>query len=113
MTTAVGIISTSFPADHGQIRNVAFAVLGAGNPVGFTVGLTMGGLFVGTVGWRVAFYFAAGLNAILFGAALWALPYDGRSTPGEVIWLRLKREIDWIGAVIATISLAMLSYVMA
>ena len=33
LTTAVGIISTSFPADQGQIRNTAFAVLGAGNPV--------------------------------------------------------------------------------
>ena len=69
-------------------------------------------MFVGTVGWRVAFYLAAGLNAILFGAALWGLPYDGRSTSGEVVWLRLSREIDWVGALIATVSLAMLSYVM-
>ena len=108
----MGIISTSFPADQGQIRNTAFAVLGAGNPVGYTAGLILGGVFVGTVGWRVAFYLAAGLNAILFGAALWGLPYDGRSTSGEVVWLRLSREIDWVGALIATVSLAMLSYVM-
>lgn len=113
LTTAVGIISTYFPANQGQIRNIAFAVLEAGSPAGYTVGLILGGVFVGTAGWRVAFYLAAGLNAILFGAAVWGLPHDGRSSSSEVIWLRLRREIDWIGAVIATTSLAMLSYAMA
>jgi predicted MFS family arabinose efflux permease len=81
--------------------------------VGNTVGLILGGVFVGTAGWRVAFYLAVGWNAILFGAAGWGLPHDGRSPSSEVIWLRLRREIDWIGAVNATPSLAMLSYVMA
>jgi MFS family permease len=113
LTTAVGIISTSFPANQGQIRNITFAVLGAGSPVGHTIGLILGGVFVGTAGWRVAFYLAAGLNAILFDAAVWGPPHDGRSPSSEVIWSRLRREIDWIGAVNATPSLAMLSYVMA
>ena len=53
LTTAVGIISTSFPATgQGNRRNFAFAATGAASPVGYTVGLVLGGLFVQSVGWR-------------------------------------------------------------
>ncbi len=113
LTTAVGIISNSFPASQGQRRNIAFASVGAGQPVGYIVGLVLGGLFVGSVGWRVAYYLAAGLNIALFLAAAWGLPRDGCSSSRQLILLRLRREIDWIGAGIATTSLGMLSYVMA
>jgi predicted MFS family arabinose efflux permease len=95
------------------MRNIAFACVGSGQPVGYTVGLVLGGVFAGKVGWRVAFYLAAGLNLALFIAAAWGLPHDGISASRQVIWLRLKREIDWVGAGIATTSLGMSSYVMA
>lgn len=53
LTTAVGIISTTFPpTSNSNRRNFAFAATGAASPVGYTVGLVLGGVFVQSVGWR-------------------------------------------------------------
>ncbi|CZR66650.1 uncharacterized protein PAC_16551 [Phialocephala subalpina] len=56
LTTAVGIVSTSFPSEEkmGNRRNVAFAATGAASPVGYTVGLVLGGVFFSVAGWRVS-----------------------------------------------------------
>lgn len=108
LTTAVGIITNSFPPSTR--RNIAFACTGAASPVGYTVGLVCGGVFVGTIGWRWAFYLATIVNSILVGAAVWGLPTD---EPSVDVWKRMGREIDWIGAAMATIAISLLSYVLA
>lgn len=108
LTTAVGIITTSFPPSTG--RNIAFAVTGAASPVGYTLGLVCGGLFVETIGWRWAYYIAAIINFALVGGAIWGLPAD---EPSSKIWKRMTAEIDWIGALISTVAISLLSYVMA
>lgn len=109
LTTAVGIITNSFPS--GTRRNIAFACTGAASPVGYTLGLVLGGVFVGSIGWRWAFYLAAVANTILFGSAIIGLPDDNYIQ--DNVLKRLGTEIDWIGALIATISISLLSYVMA
>jgi predicted MFS family arabinose efflux permease len=80
--------------------------------VGYTVGLVLGGVFIQAAGWRAAFYFAAGLNVLIFVSAVWGLPSDEKVERAG-IWGRMKREIDWVGAVIAKVSISLLSYVMA
>jgi MFS family permease len=110
LTTAVGIISTTFPI--GQRRNIAFASVGAGSPVGYTVGIVLGGVFAGTIGWRWAYYLAAIVNVMLLASAIWGLPADGRDQEGGV-WKRLRSEIDWVGALLTTVSISLLSYVLA
>jgi MFS family permease len=116
LTTALGIISTSFPASptQGNRRNYAFASTGAASPLGYTVGLVLGGIFVEGVGWRWSFGFAAAVNAVIVGSALWGLPKDVVE-PGiqSGVLNRLRTEIDWVGAIIATTAISMLSYVMA
>ena len=112
LTTAVGIISTSFPPEQGNRRNIAFAATGAASPVGYTVGLVLGGVFVQSAGWRSAFYFAAGVNVVLLASSVLGLPGDEEDERGPV-WARLRSEIDWTGAGIATLSILLLSYVMA
>lgn len=72
----------------------------------------LGGVFVQSVGWRSAFYFAAGVNVVLLASAVWGLPNDEEEERGRV-WERLRSEIDWVGAAIATVSISLLSYVMA
>ena len=109
LTTAVGIITNSFPPSSR--RNIAFACTGAASPVGYTLGLVLGGIFVGSIGWRWAYYLATIVNTVLFGSAIWGLPED-ESTQG-IILKRLASEIDWIGAFIATASISLLSYTMA
>jgi predicted MFS family arabinose efflux permease len=64
---------------------MAFTVVGARSLVNYTVCLILGGVFSGTAGWRVVFYLVAGLNAILFSAAVWGLLHNRRSPFLEVI----------------------------
>ncbi|KAK4574007.1 hypothetical protein LTR86_001768 [Recurvomyces mirabilis] len=122
LPSAVSIITGSFV---GKRRDMAFASMGGGQPVGFSVGLALGGVLTDTIGWRWGFYLAAILDAVVFAIALWGLPkeIDERGGVGEEggpagsSWKeklgRLKTEIDWVGAVIASSSLAMLSYAFA
>ena len=108
MPTAMGLIANNFPAGRG--RNVAFACLGGGSPVGFALGLVLGGLFVDSVGWRYGYYLSCGLNGMIFLAAFFTIPV---SATGADRIKRLKKDIDWTGVTIATACMAMLSYVFA
>lgn len=109
LPSAVSLITNYFPT--GRRRNFAFGAMGGGQPLGFTIGLVIGGKLTDTVGWEVAFYIAAGVNAILFGLALFGLPKVSRERPLTIG--RLKSEIDWIGAFLLSSSLALLLYVFA
>lgn len=82
-----------------------------GQPIGFSVGLTLGGVFADTVGWRWGFHMAAIINTVIFVVALFGLPNNIDELSGEVTRKRLVYDIDWIGALIAACSLGMLSYV--
>lgn len=67
------------------------------------------------VGWRAGFYIAAAINAAIFALGLWGLPAS--VNVAGLTWRQklgqIAHEIDWIGAIIASSSLAMLSYVFA
>lgn len=119
LPSAVSIITSTL---DGKRRNFAFAAMGGGQPVGFSIGLTLGGVLTDSIGWRWGFYLATIVNTVIFVVALWGLPKsidsagvsDGDSVPTwRQKWQRMKNEIDWIGAIIASTSLAMLSYVFA
>ncbi|MDN4611575.1 MFS transporter [Arthrobacter burdickii] len=51
---ALALITTTFPA--GEARNKALAVYGAMSGLGVTVGLLLGGVLTGTLGWRWVFF---------------------------------------------------------
>lgn len=109
LPSAMSIITEHFPS--GQYRNIALALMGSGQPIGFGVGLLLGGVFADTVGWRWGFYSAAIANTPVFLLSVWQLP--GREKQGGVIWRRLVFGIDWIGALAASAGLALLSYALA
>lgn len=50
LPTAVSLITHTFP--KGGWRNVAFAMNGMGQPLGYALGLVLGGIFTDTIGWR-------------------------------------------------------------
>jgi MFS family permease len=108
MPTAVGLITSNFPAGRG--RNIAFACLGGGSPVGFALGLVLGGLFVDSIGWRYGYYLSCGVNGMIFLAAFFTTP---ASATGGDRMRRLQKDIDWIGVTISSACMAMLSYVFA
>jgi len=110
LPSAVSIITNTFP--EGKRRNIAFASMGGGQPIGFSLGLTLGGVLSDSIGWRWGFHIAAIINTLIFGVAVYGLPKNIDSQE-PVTWKRLASDIDWIGAILASASLAMLSYAFA
>ncbi|KAL6786715.1 hypothetical protein J3E68DRAFT_441171 [Trichoderma sp. SZMC 28012] len=108
--SSVSIISTSL--EEGRPRNLGFACLGFAGPIGFSLGLVLGGVFADSTGWRAAFYLAAATTFALFLVGVWTLP-KAVVRPKKSVWSRILKEVDIIGAFIGTASLAMLSYVLA
>ncbi|KAF3764447.1 MFS general substrate transporter [Cryphonectria parasitica EP155] len=109
--SSISIISNS--VEEGRPRNMGFACMGFGQPLGFSLGLILAGVFTDTVGWRPAFYLPAAASFALFLIGIWALPQDTRPGAGESIWKRVASEIDWVGVLLASAGLASLSYVLA
>lgn len=85
--------------------------MGAGQPFGFCVGLVLGGLFVDSIGWRAGYYMCAAANIAFGYISYWSVPAD-KQTSGNLI-ARLRDELDWAGAAIISVSLGLLSYVLA
>lgn len=111
LPTAVGLITATFP--KGTWRNTAFAMNGMGNPLGYAVGLVLGGVFTSTVGWRYAYYMMAGINSVLTLASIWSLPAPIVGTGGRKWTTRLAKDIDWVGALLMSAGMGMLLYVLA
>lgn len=110
LPTAVSLITNTFP--RGDWRNIAFAVNGMANPLGYAMGLVLGGIFTDTVGWRWAYYMSALINVFISIVANWSLPKV--SVASSRHWkTRLVHDIDWVGAIILSVALGMLLYVLA
>lgn len=108
LPSSVSLIAQYVPS--GKARNIGFACLGISMPLGFSVGLVLGGVLVETVAWRIGFYVAGAIMLLQAIAGFKIIPLE--KTPQNVL-SKLRTEIDWIGAVIACTGLAMLSYVLA
>ncbi|KAL2845633.1 major facilitator superfamily domain-containing protein [Aspergillus pseudodeflectus] len=107
---AVSLMTRTFPP--GRQRNLGFAAMGMGQPLGYSVGLILGGFFADSIGWRFGYYISAIINAALSVLAFWSLPAEKPRAAGESLTSGLKR-IDWVGAPIISVSLALLSFVLA
>ncbi|KAL6237207.1 hypothetical protein BDW75DRAFT_228862 [Aspergillus navahoensis] len=105
---AVSLMTRTFPA--GRARNLAFAAMGVGQPLGYSVGLILGGIFADSIGWRYGYYISAIINVLLCVLAFWSLPDEGPKTES---WMKGLKGIDWVGALILGVSLALLSFVLA
>ncbi|EFY97463.1 puromycin resistance protein pur8 [Metarhizium robertsii ARSEF 23] len=105
LPTAVSLITNTFP--KGTWRNVAFAMNGMGQPLGYALGLVLGGIFTDSIGWRWAYYMMAIINFVLSTASIWSLP--DVKPGGEKRWTkRLAEDIDWAGAAIMSVALGLL-----
>ena len=109
-TSSVSIIVNTFSA--GKLRNIGFACMGGGQPLGFSLGLVLAGVLAQSLGWRLGMYLVAGINAIVLVMAAFDIRGNAK-TSWHATSNGLRRNIDWIGLVIASASLAMLCYVLA
>lgn len=110
LTSSVSLITTSFLP--GRQRNVAFACMGGGQPIGFSIGLLLAGILSETVGWRFGMHFVAGINFAVVVLAVFGIK-GGKTVSSRDTWVGLKRDVDWFGILLASFSLGMLSYVLA
>jgi MFS family permease len=108
LPSSVQLITRNIPT--GTRRNIAFACLGASQPVGFSIGLVLGGFFVERVGWRYGWYIGAILVFIIFVISIFGVPND-RPRNAPITLKRLRTDIDWIGCLILSTSLGFYSYV--
>lgn len=110
LPTAVSLITSTFPRGHW--RNTAFAMNGMGQPLGYALGLVLGGIFTDTIGWRWAYYMMALINFVLSMVSIWSLP-STKPTSTKSLGRRLAEDIDWVGAFILSAALGLLMYDLA
>jgi len=113
LPASVALISGALPS--GRARNLGFACLGFSQPLGFAVGLVISGILVEKAGWRSGFYLSGGALLTTAVAAVWSLPKLKVGAKGGLVALakRVGKEVDWVGGMISSGGLAMLSYVLA
>lgn len=109
LPTSVSIVANAAPS--GRKRNIGFSCLGFVQPIGFSMGMVLEGVILDTVGWRFSYYLCGSLSLVIFGISLWALPRDAIAEGSS--FDKLKKEIDWVGALVASTSLALFSYILA
>ena len=88
LTTAERLFTNTFP--KGLWRNTAFAMNGMDQPLGYALGLVLGGIFTDTMGWRWAYYMMGIINFCLSMASIWSLPsvthHMDAVIPGEITY---------------------------
>ncbi|KAF7325316.1 MFS general substrate transporter [Mycena venus] len=103
--SGIGLLSASFPP--GPKRNKAYGVLGAGQPLGFILGLILGGVLTQSrATWRSVFWIQSGLGALFVVLGFMFLakqPPAGRYTKG----------VDWGGAILSAAGIGLLTYSLA
>jgi MFS family permease len=105
---SVSLVTQFVPS--GKARNIGFACLGLSMPLGFSIGLVVGGILVDTIGWRIGYYMTGGAMLVQAASGFKIIPPGAKS---QNVMSKLLHDIDWVGAVIASAGLAMFSYVLA
>ncbi|KAF4232601.1 hypothetical protein CNMCM8980_004848 [Aspergillus fumigatiaffinis] len=89
-----------------------FLVLGVSQPLGFSLGLVVGGVLVDTIGWRSGWFLSGGITLVFSIAGLWALPRS-KTTQYSDLLHNIRTKIDWVGAGLASAFMALLCYLLA
>lgn len=111
LASSVAIITQVLP--HGRGRNMAFSCLGLSQPLGFSIGLVLGGVLVDTVGWRVGWYLSGALTLFFSIVGLWALPTSRDDDNLKDILRDFRTKVDWVGAILASTFMTLLCYLLA
>ncbi|KAG8753279.1 hypothetical protein FRC12_011601 [Ceratobasidium sp. 428] len=103
---AIGILANTFPPS--KARSIAFATFSAGAPMGGAIGFVIGGIMTeyAAVSWRGVFYLSAGVAGATILAAAAAIYKDQ-------VCQEQDRRVDWIGALLSTIALVLLTFSLA
>ncbi|KAJ7146260.1 major facilitator superfamily domain-containing protein [Mycena epipterygia] len=99
--------SLKYLSTPGPKRNKAYGVLGAGQPLGFILGLILGGLLTQSrATWRAVFYMQSGLG-VLF--VVFGFVFLVKQPPTQ----RYTKGLDWGGALLSAAGIGLLTYSLA
>lgn len=110
LPTTVTLITNTFP--RGKWRVTSFAMNGMAQPLGYALGLVLGGVFTDTIGWRWAYWTMAIVNLVVSLISIWSLP-DVRHRSTRAWTRRLVEDVDWVGVTGLSISLGLIMYTLA
>ncbi|KAJ7266396.1 MFS general substrate transporter [Mycena haematopus] len=101
----LGILAHTFPPSRA--RSIAFATFSAGAPVGGALGTQLGALLVQDTRatWRSPFFLFAGMSALCILGGIFTIDPDILSPESD-------KRVDWIGAFLVTVGLALLLFVL-
>ncbi|KAF9462499.1 major facilitator superfamily-domain-containing protein [Collybia nuda] len=103
--SGIGLFVAHFPP--GPSRNKAFGVLGAGQPIGFILGLVLGGFIVQSrATWRGIFYVQAALGSLFVLLGWFVISKDESHR-------RYTKGLDWGGALLSTVGIGLLTFSLA
>ncbi|KAL4977587.1 major facilitator superfamily domain-containing protein [Aspergillus desertorum] len=98
LASSVSIVTQLLPPGRG--RNIAFSCMGLSQPLGFSLGLVIGG------------YISGGITLFFAAVGVWAVPV-GKATRYSEILYNLRTKVDWVGAGLASAFMALLCYLLA
>lgn len=90
----------------GPRKNIVFGLWSAFAPVGFYIGIIIGGATTQLLTWRVYFWVGAGIMAVVSAAAFMTVPNDMAATREENAHITM----DWWGVVTIVPGLVMLTF---
>lgn len=93
LPTNMSLTTNTFP--RGPWRTSAFAISGMSQPLGYALGLVLGGIFTDTIGWRWSYYIMAMVNFGISVVSIWSLPSVSHSSKKR--WTQqLAQDVDWV-----------------
>lgn len=93
LPTTTSLITNTFA--KGSWRTSAFAMSGMAQPLGYALGLVLGGIFTDTIGWRWSYYIMAMVNFGISLISIWSLPTVHHAS--NKTWVQqLQEDVDWI-----------------
>ncbi|KAJ4865651.1 major facilitator superfamily domain-containing protein [Trichoderma breve] len=95
------------------LQGIGYAMHLVSQPLGFSFGLVLGGILQDLIGWRAAWYIYGGLTLALSVVAAWALPNFQNEGTFKGAMRNLKVRVDWVGALLASVFMTLLSYLFA
>ncbi|KAF5602382.1 aminotriazole resistance protein [Fusarium subglutinans] len=111
LSSSVALVTRTLARGRG--RNLAFACLGLSQPLGFSFGLVLGGVLVETIGWRSGWFLYGGINLVLSAVGFWSLPKSEPLGTLQDVIQSVATKIDWLGTLLASAFMALLSYFLA
>ena len=102
---SLSLLTTTFA--EGPERNRAMGWFGTMSTVGFAVGMMLGGLLTGSVGWPWVMFINVPIGLVVIGLSRWALPASPRVDDGA------ESGFDFLGSALITLASAACVYAMS